>query len=99
MDHAWEQYKPEAGKMPVKRDESRLSVGHPVGRTPLAGFGQSRRFLRSLGYLLCGFSRLLSQEHMQLCGVFLHMTHGVQQKLRKGQFAPGEPAQPAGLFS
>jgi hypothetical protein len=29
-------------------------------------------------YLPCGFSRLLSQEHVQLCGILLHMTHVVQ---------------------
>jgi hypothetical protein len=64
----------------------------------LANIIQERRFLLSLGCPPCGFSRLLSQEHAQLCAVLLHMTQIVQLKLCKGQLSPGEPAQPVSLF-
>jgi hypothetical protein len=65
----------------------------PTGPTFFLG-----RFLLSLGYPACGFSSLLSQEHTQLCAMFLYMTQIVQLKLRKRQLSPSEPAQPVGLF-
>lgn len=52
----------------------------------------------SLGNPRCGFPRLLSQEHAQLCTMLHYMTQIVQLKLRKGQFPPGEPAGSASLF-
>lgn len=41
---------------------------------------------------------MVSQEHAQLCAVFLHVAQIVPLKLGKGQLSPGEPAQPEGLF-
>jgi hypothetical protein len=46
-----------------------------------------------------GVAHLLSQEQVQLGCVFLHVAHGVQQQLPKGQLAPGEAAQSVGLLA
>lgn len=58
---------------------------------------QRRRLLR-LRDPRWGCSGLLSQEHVQLGGVLLHMAHGVQQQLGKGQLAPGEAAHAVRLL-
>ena len=50
----------------------------------------------------CAASRradaLLSQEHVQLCGVLLDVTQDVQQQLPERHLAPGEAADLAGLL-
>jgi hypothetical protein len=49
-----------------------------VRHIPHAHFDLLRRFLLSLAYPVCGFYRLLSQEHTELCAVLLHMAQVVQ---------------------